>query len=280
MAVSFSREVANVGLRAAAVILTVLVLVITVGWFYESELGISDGTCTVAFLPIEGTILPFHGLVDVPLVITPEDVSSFVTKAEADPMIKGIIIEINSPGGTPVASERIAEIISNSALPVVAVVGDIAASGGYLVAAAADHIVASPMSDVGSIGVNMSYVEQSKQNETEGLTYVQLTSAPFKDAGSPERPITDEERALFQKDLAVVHNAFVSLIAKYRNLSVDEVGVVADGASMPGARALENKLIDSLGGFAEARGVLSALAGMSLDEAVLCTYSAPSLFNF
>jgi len=280
MSVSFGREVANVTLRVVAVVTTILLIVVGVGWLYESELTISDGSCNIAFLPIEGVILPFSGLADAPLVVTPEDVDAFIAAAEEEAGIDGIIIEINSPGGTPVASERIAERLFNSSLPVVAVVGDVAASGGYLVASAADHIVASPMSDVGSIGVNMSYVENSKQNEEEGLTYVQLTSAEFKDAGSPERAITEEERALFQADLDIVHDAFVSLVAKYRNLDVATVDALANGASMPGSRALESKLIDSLGGFAEARGVISALINKPLDETIICDYTSPSLLDF
>lgn len=280
MSVSFGREVANVTLRVVAVVATILLLVVSLSWFYETESTISDGVCNVAFLPIEGTILPFHGLADVPLVVTPDDVASFVKSAEAEAGITGLVIEINSPGGTPVASERIAELLYNTDLPVVAVIGDVAASGGYLVAAAADHVIASPMSDVGSIGVNMSYVENSKQNENEGLTYVQLTSAEFKDAGSPDRPITEAERERFLADLDLVHNAFVALVAKYRNLDIETVSALADGASMPGERALEAKLVDSIGGYAEARGVLSALMGTKLENTIICDYSAPSLFDF
>jgi len=239
---------------------------------YETEQTISDGTCNVAFLPLEGTILPFYGLVDAPLVITPEFVDSFMYDAEEEEGIEAVLVEINSPGGTPVASERIAERLHNSSLPVVVLIGDIAASGGYMVAAAGDHVIASPMSDVGSIGVNMSYVEESKKNEEEGLTYVQLTSAEFKDAGSPDRSITDAERELFQKDLDMLHKEFVNIVAEYRGLDVSTVERLANGASMPGVRALEEKLVDSLGGWNEARGVLSVLIGKTVEETVICSY--------
>lgn len=277
MSISFGREVSNVLLRSLAVVGTIILVVVALGYLYESEQAISDGSCNIAFYPIEGTILPFNGLVDVPLVITPEEVDQYIALAEAEEAIEGIIIEINSPGGTPVASERIARRISSTELPVVVVVGDIAASGGYLVASAADHIVASPMSDVGSIGVNMSYIEESKKNEEEGLTYVQLTSAEFKDAGSPDRAITEAERERFQADLNLIHDEFVSLVAKYRNLSSEEVHSLADGSSMPGARALEYKLVDSLGGLPESRAAMAALLGKSLEETTVCEYTPPPL---
>ena len=277
MNTSFKREVASVFLRIFAVVTTIILIVVALAWLYQSEQTISDGTCNIAFLPIEGTILPFNGLIDVPLTVTPSMVDDFITAAENEDGIDGIVIEVNSPGGTPVASERIAERIHNSSLPVVIVVGDIAASGGYMVAAAGDHIIASPMSDVGSIGVNMSYTEESKKNEEDGITYVQLTSAEFKDAGTPNRPITDEERELFQKDLDLIHNEFVRIVADYRSLDIETIEALADGASMPGTRALENKLVDTLGGFNEARGVIAALTGKTVEETTICEYTASSL---
>ncbi len=277
MSVSFGREVANVLLRVVAVVGTIVGVIFAIGWLYETELTISDGTCNVAFLPLEGTILPFYGLIDAPLVITPEFVDSFMRDAEEEEGIDAILVEINSPGGTPVASERIAERLHNSTLPVVVLIGDIAASGGYMVAAAGDHIVASPMSDVGSIGVNMSYVEESKKHEEDGVTYVQLTSAEFKDAGSPDRAITDAERELFQKDLDMLHKEFVNLVAEYRGLEVSTVERLANGASMPGTRALEEKLVDTLGGWPEARGVLSTLIGKSVEETIVCDYKSDIL---
>ena len=277
MSISFGREVANVLLKSLAVLATIILVVVDLNLLYESEQTISDGTCNIAFMPIEGTILPFNGLVDVPLVITPDEVHKFVASAEEEEGIDAILIEINSPGGTPVASQRIAERLKTSTLPVVVMIGDIAASGGYMVAAAGDHIIASRMSDVGSIGVNMSYVEESKKNEEEGLTYVQLTSAEFKDAGSPNRPITDEERELFEADLELIHNEFVQMIADYRNIDVQKVHAMADGSSMPGQRALENDLVDSLGGVNHAFDVLAELTGKPVEETVLCEYTANSL---
>jgi protease-4 len=279
MSISFGREVANVLLRSLAVVATIILVVVALGILYESEQTISDGTCNIAFMPIEGTILPFNGLVDVPLVVTPEAVEEFVRNAEAENRIDAILVEINSPGGTPVASERIAETLKTSSLPVVALVGDIAASGGYMVAAAADHIVASPMSDVGSIGVNMSYIEESKKNEEEGLTYVQLTTGEFKDSGSPNRAITERERDRFQEDLDLIHTEFVKLISEYRGIELERVEELADGSSMPGVRAIENNLVDSLGGLATAREVLASLIDKPVEETTICEYT-PGLLAF
>ena len=269
---SFGREVAGAVMRAVVVILTIVVVIISVSALWDVESSISNGSCNIAVLPIEGAILPYYGLADFDLVITPEVVEAFMDAAEDEPGIDAVMIEINSPGGTPVASQRIAERFRNSSLPVVGLIGDIGASGGYMVAAASDVLIASPMSNVGSIGVNMSYLEESEKNEEEGITYVQLTAGQYKDTGSPNRPITDDEREKLQADLEIVHNEFIGIISDYRNMTVEAVEAVADGATMPGSRALEVGLIDSLGGRAEARGVLAGITGQSPAEVVFCEY--------
>lgn len=274
---SFLRETAGVVMRAVVIVLTVVVVLYSISALYEVESGISDGSCNIAVLPVEGTILPFHGLAGYDLVVTPEAVESFMDTVEHDKNIDGVLIEINSPGGTPVASARVAERFRNSSLPVVGLVGDIAASGGYMVAAASDYLIASPMSDVGSIGVTMSYIEESKKNEEEGLTYVQLTTGEYKDIGSPNRPITEEERDLLQADLDIIHNEFVNIVANYRNMEVSDVEALADGSSMPGQRAVASGLVDSLGSRSEARAIFAEILETNIEDISFCEYESSFL---
>jgi protease-4 len=276
MNVSFGREMFSAILKA---FLTTVTVVASIFLSFSLLLGvadtttnISDGTCNIAVLPIEGTILPFLGIGDFDLITTPDFVSQFMDTAESDNRIKGVLLEINSPGGTPVASERIAQRIADSTLPVVGLIGDVGASGGYMVAAASDFLIASAMSDVGSIGVNMSYVEESKKNEEEGLTYVQLMTGKFKDIGSPNRPITDEERELLQADLDIIHNEFIDIVAEYRELPRGEVVALATGASMPGRRALEADLIDAIGGRKQTSAALAGFTDISLTDIKFCEY--------
>lgn len=270
---SFLRETAGVLMRAVVVIGSIFAFFVII--LTASEVDgeqISDGVCNVAVIPIEGAIAPFHGLADFDLITTPEKVELFMEQAEADDNILAVLAEINSPGGTPVASERIAERLRMSDLPVVGLAGDMAASGGYMIAAATDYLIASPMSDVGSIGVNMSYLENSKKNDEEGITYVQLTTGKFKDAGSPDRPLTDEERERFQGDLQIIHDHFVDLVAQYRKLDRDHVAALADGSAMPGVRAINEGLIDKLGGRTEAKQTLADLLGKTVEEIHFCEY--------
>ena len=271
---SFLRETAGFVMKAVVVVLTIFAVIVTISALYEVESGISDGTCNVAVLPIEGVVLPFHGLGEYELVVTPEIVDSFMKAAEEDDDIKAVLIEVNSPGGTPVASQRIATRLKDSPLPVVGLIGDMAASGGYMVASAADFLIASPMSDVGSIGVNMSYVEESLKNEEEGLTYVQLTTGKFKDIGSPNRPITDEEREKLEADLQIVHDEFVKIVAEYREMSISEVENLADGSTMPGLKAIDAGLVDFLGSRREARDVIANILELGAEKISFCEYDS------
>jgi len=270
---SFLRETAGALMRALVVVFTLVLIIISISALYQAEIGVSDGECTIAVLPIEGTILPYNGLVGYEAVVTPESIESFMDLAEDDKNIEGVLIEVNSPGGTPVASERIAERFRTSPLPVVGVIGDMGASGGYMIAAASDYLIASPFSDIGSIGVNMSYVEESEKNTEEGLTYVQLVTGKFKDIGSPNRPITEEERKLLQSDLDILHEEFVEIVAEYRNMEVSDVQALANGSGMPGKRALDAGLVDELGGRQEATLAFARILEKDADDIVFCEYN-------
>lgn len=268
---SFGREVANITLRVVAVVgAFILILGLSNAWVEETH--VSDGVCNIAVLPIDGVIAPFGDFTDEGIVTNPTFVRSYLASIEDDVIIKGILVEVNSPGGTPVAAETVADMIAETTLPTVGLIGDLGASGGYMVAAATDHLIASPMSLVGSIGVTMSYVENSKQNEEDGLTFVELTSGEYKEAGNPNKPLSEEERARFQRDLDIVHEAFVSTVARYRDLPVDEIKGLADGSGYTGKDALDKKLVDALGGRATAREYFAKELGIEKDQVKFCEY--------
>jgi protease IV len=274
---SFGADVALIIVKAVVVLLTIGALILTTVAFFEVGTGVSDGTCNIAVLPIEGEIWPFYGMSYTPLIVTPEMVETSMEAIEGDDSIQAVLLEINSPGGLPVASERIAERLRNSPLPTVGLIGDIGASGGYMIAAATDYLIASPMSIVGSIGVTMSYVEQSKQNEEEGLTYVELNTGKFKDSGSPDKPLSDEERELFQRDLDDLYETFITMVSNYRTIPLEKVRELADGSTLNGTRAKDAGLTDEVGGRPEAKVALAKILNIEVDEVVFCEYTSPLL---
>jgi protease-4 len=167
---------------------------------YNASAYISDGYCNIAVVPILGDITSYGEYADENgdsyTSTTMGDTMSLLSQAEYDPYIAGILAFVDSPGGEPVASEMIANGLKSSSMPVAAIIGEVGASGGYLVATGADTIIASPFSDVGSIGVTMSYLDYTQQNRAEGIEFVSLSSAKFKDYGSQDKIMTAEERSL------------------------------------------------------------------------------------
>lgn len=190
-----------------------------------------------------------------------EDIVIAINEAEADESVKAIILEIDSYGGYPVAAEEIAQAIKKAKKPTIALVRGAATSAAYWAATGANIIFASALSDIGGIGVTFSYVDNYKRNMKDGLTYNSLSAGKFKDYGDPDKPLTNEEREMIMRDLNIVHENFIQAVAANRNLDIGEVRALANGSSMPGQMALENGLIDRIGGMDEVKDYLKEKIG-------------------
>lgn len=164
--------------------------------------------------------------------------------------VSGVVISINSPGGSTTGSEELYQGIRQLAAkkPLVAFVDGTAASGGYITALAADHIVARETSIVGSVGVLFQYPDLSKLLETVGVRVEEIKSAPLKAEPSPFHPTSPEARAALQQVVGDTADWFRRLVAERRNLSEAELGVVSTGRVFNGRQALPLKLVDTLGG--------------------------------
>lgn len=239
---------------------------------YNASTQISDGYCNVAVAKVQGELVSFASEDERYLytMTIGDELIDFLDRAEADWGIEGILLEIDSSGGSPAAAFEIADRIAELNMPVAAYIRDVGASAGYLIASAADTVIASPMADVGSIGITMSYLSYAQQNVDSGIEYVTLSSGAFKDAGSPDRELTQEERALFDRDLALYHAQFVNRVAVNRNMTPEVIGALADGSSMPAELALTAGLIDAVGGKALARDWFAGELDRSVDEIALC----------
>ena len=236
--------------------------------------NVSDGVCNIAVASVSGGITTISGATTTEeedsFITNADDVIALLRSAEADLNVLGVIINIDSLGGAPVASELIANALKNLSLPTVALIREFGTSGGYLAATGADTIIASPFSDVGSIGVTLSYLENWEKNAKEGLRFVSLSSGKYKDYGNPDKPLTTEERTLFERDLKIYHDQFVKEVSENRNLPIEDISKLADGSSMPGELALQNKLIDALGNQETARAWFAGELGISNEEVIFC----------
>ena len=164
--------------------------------------------------------------------------------------VKGVIIRIDSPGGTTAGSEAIYEKIRIIAKdkPVVAVMDTVAASGGYITAIAADYIVARGNTITGSIGVIFSFPEVSKLLETLGIRMEEIKSGELKAEPTPYKPMSDRVRQVSNELVQESFAWFTNLVVERRKLSAERVKVLADGRVYTGRQAVTEKLIDALGG--------------------------------
>jgi len=208
-----------------------------------------DSNCNVAGLTLDGDLYTyFFEDSSNSDIVSADSVIYDLETAQFEPSIEVILMEIDSPGGSPVAAQEITDVIKkNITKPVVVRIRETGASAGYWVASAADHIFASKLSTVGGIGVTMSYVDENLLNNQQGYTFNEINSGIYKDSGSPEKKLTVEERALFQRDIDIVHKIFVDEVAQNRNLDVAVVQSLADGSTMLGEMAKEKGLIDEVG---------------------------------
>lgn len=179
--------------------------------------------------------------------------------------ISGVVISINSPGGTTTGSEELFRGIRElaGAKPLVAFIDGTAASGGYITALAADRIVARETSIVGSIGVLFQYPELSKLLGQIGVSVEEVKSSPLKAEPSPFRQASPEARAALQAVVNDTYTWFKALVGDRRGMSDTELAAVSDGRIFSGRQAVPLKLIDEIGGEREAIAWLEREKGVA-----------------
>ena len=204
-------------------------------------------------------------------IITPEYFVDQLERAEDDPSVRAILIRADSPGGTIAASQEIAMELERVTKPVVVSVGDICASGAYMVASQSDEIVAAPTSSVGSIGVISQIPNVEGLLDDLGVEFTVLTAGEYKDAGSPFRSLTETETALFEEHLDFAYREFIRTVAEGRNLPEAEVEGMATGWIWPGTVAKDMGLVDSIGTFNDALDAAAERGGI-VGEPRIVTY--------
>lgn len=223
--------------RVAAILIAVLAIGAAAAWITRDRVG-GIGLDHIARVKIEGTITE-----DEELIKRLKDVGEAAS-------VKGVILTIDSPGGTTAGGEAIYEAVRKLAAqkPVVAQVGTLAASAGYMIASATDHIVARQSSIVGSIGVLFQYPDLTGLMDKIGIKLEGVKSSPLKAEPSPFNPTTEEERAMIRSLILDSYDWFVDLVDERRPLDRAQVLALADGSIFTGRQALDRKLVDALGG--------------------------------
>ncbi len=220
----------------------------------------------VALIPIKGVITSEkESNFMFETATSSQEIIDFIEKANKNKNIRAIILEINSPGGSAVASEEIANALKKTNKTTVAWIREVGASGAYWVASASDYIIASRASITGSIGVISSYLEFQGLLEKNNITYQRLVAGEYKDIGSPFKKMTSEEKLIFQQSLDSIRSIFVSEVARNRNLNKKEVDKLANGLFYLGIQAKELGLVDQLGSKDEVISYIEKKENITVD---------------
>jgi protease IV len=219
----------------------------------------------IAVIYAEGNIVDGKGQEDE---IGGESLSAQIRKARLDDNIKAVVLRVNSPGGSALASDIIWRevILTKEVKPIIASMSDVAASGGYYISMACDTIVAQPNTITGSIGVFgvMFSLENMLKNKL-GITTDRVKTGNFSDVGTMTRTMTDFERSIIQQEVENIYDVFTSKAAKGRNMSQDELKKYASGRVWSGIEAKENGLVDVLGSIDDAIAIAAKKANLGDD---------------
>jgi len=249
----------------------------------EEVIAGEDELAKIGILSLEGLIVTSEGESPFPTgegMITSSQVKRWLREISQDSDLKALVIEINSPGGSPVAADEIYQAIKTlraTGRSVVVVMEDTATSGAYFIACAADTIVANPATLTGSIGVIAELTNAQELLSKLGIDIEVYKSGKYKDFSSFSRQRTEEEKALIQDYIDTAFNLFVSRVAEGRNMDEAAVRALAEGQVFSGEKALELGLIDQLGSIED--GVSAAQKLQGLESAKIVRYRTESALD-
>ena len=238
--------------------------------------GTTSGSQTIAFIGGQGAVMPGQssgGSVFAPgLTMGGDTLSAGFDAALKDKKVKAIVFRVSSPGGSPAASDQIlaaADRAREAGKPVIISMGQYAASGGYYVAAHADHIVALPQTITGSIGVYGGKIALEGTFAKVGFNIEGITvGGEFAGAYSPDTPFTPTQGEAYRGQLQDIYDDFTTRVANGRDIPLERVKEIAKGRVWTGAQAKEIGLVDELGGIMTAIEAAKKLAEIDADEDV------------
>lgn len=192
-----------------------------------------------------------------------EDIAKLIEEADEEDGVGAIMLVINSPGGSVVATHEVYEAVVNAKKPTVAYFREMAASGGYYIGAGTDYIVSEPSALTGNIGARMTYLEMSGLFEKIGLNETSIAEGKFKNIGNPARKASDEEIGIMQGIVQEEYAEFKKAVIEGRKGKINEnEEKIFDSRILTGRQAYSLGLVDKLGGKETAVEEAGRLAGI------------------
>ncbi len=229
----------------------ILIAIVIVLFSLSAFFSLSPGE-KIAIIEIKGVIK------------SPKEYLESIREIDEDDSFKGVIVRIDSPGGTVGSSQEIYESLNklSKKIPTISSIIDIGASGGYMIACGTSYIFANSGSITGSIGVISQYYDFSKLIKFLRFEIEIVKSGKMKDIGNPAKKLTEKEKKLLNILVKDIHEQFKSTVAKERGLSEKEVELISDGRIFSGKQALTLKLVDEIGGLDKAIDYIKENAGI------------------
>lgn len=259
------------------IIIYVLLIIITITFsyifssFFDNNKKISflpqqaitstsqSSQCNTILLNLTGHLQIEKNTTNNELVV--QDIIDTIDGANNNPSIKAIILEINSTGGSLVPAEMLLQSLKRSDKVTVALILETGTSAAFFAVTGVDIIFASKYSDIGNIGITLSYLDNTDKNKKEGLTFNQISVGRYKDTGNPDKPLTNEDKAIMLDHIQNKYEYMIKDIAENRNMDLEKIRALADGNVFTGEEALKNGLIDKIGGLYEVKEYLKKEIG-------------------
>jgi protease IV len=233
--------------------------------------GVSDRIAVIVLRGLISSSIPGNATENMV-----DDLRLALQQARDDDRVKGVVLEVDSPGGEVTASDIIYNAVAKTRArkPVVVYMDSLAASGGYYVSCGGKYLMANDTTITGSIGVIIQTLNYEQLFNKIGLAAIVFKSGKFKDLLNGARPVTDEERQFVQSFVMKTYDKFLGIVAKERNLPAEGLrNSIADGRILSGKEALEHKLIDGVGQIEDAYAKAKQLGGA--PEAAVVRYAPP-----
>ncbi|MBR4748682.1 MAG: signal peptide peptidase SppA [Abditibacteriota bacterium] len=268
-----------------AIFIAAMVLVAVLVTRSGPGLPATAGSDHIAVVRVTGVMLTGDGeggLLGMSDAAYSGQIASEIREAADDGSCKGIVLKINSPGGTPVAAEEISEAIAvaqKAGKPVFACMEDEAASAAYWISARCDKIYAYRTTITGSIGVIMHGYNVSELMKALGVTSQTVKAGKYKDVGSMDRPMTAEEKQMLQAMINTTYDTFIDEVARGRKLTPDRVRQLAEGRVYSGVQAKKVKLVDEIGTCSDCLADIGRKTGLGSEPDTVVSEGKPNLYR-
>lgn len=233
----------------------------------------------VAVIDLNGTIVSNQSPLITTQLITPDLVEELLEQADNLEQVKAVVVRVNSPGGSVVASDEIYHQLLEFEKPVVIWMGETAASGGFYISCAGDYVFAHSDTLTGSIGVITQFINAQEFLNEHGIEAVVITSGPHKDMGSLFRGMTEQEQQIWNEMIEQIYDEFVQIVAEARDLPEETVRELADGRVYTGQQAFDQGLVDEVGLSSAAIAKAAELGGIEGEPQVIELKTTPTFFE-